>query len=196
MRELSCHCERCLRQDYHLCDNTDAGEWEEVKVVETKSSHKPATLRSIKGRLDKQRRKMAKEAKLDQIIDVESADDAEGFSWWLALVTLVAFQYDGPITEHGVKLKKGQWYLTVMFYDRSPPTSEDQFRLNGLYEMVMDVEGVVYIGHITLVEARASRSSGRGSVTVTNKSKTCLMKLQEHTRVVPLIETSLKDLSL
>ena len=141
---------------------------------------------------------MAKEAKLDQIIAVESADDAEGFSWWLALVTSVAFQYDGPTktTEHGVKLNKGQWYITVMFYDRSPPTSEDQFRLNRSYEMIMDVEGVVYIGHITLVEARASRSSGRGSVTVTNKSKTCLMKLQEHTRVVPLIETSLKDLSL
>ena len=162
MRHLSCHCERCLRGEYKLCDNEDAGEWKEMKVIK-KAAGTPASLRSVKSALDAKRRELAKRAVVDQLIAVESEDDHEGFTWWLCVVTKAAYKHDGKasVTADGVKLKTNGWYMEVMYYERSPATSETTFRLDRNSNMIIDVEGVVYVEPMQLTPVRPHRSRAR-----------------------------------
>jgi hypothetical protein len=43
-------------------------------------------------------------------------------------------------------LVKDGWYLSVKYYDRTPPTSTDSFVLDQKSEMVIDAEGVIFTG--------------------------------------------------
>jgi hypothetical protein len=59
---------------------------------------------------------------MNQLITLESADDEQGFNWWLAVVSGTAFQHKGKActTSAGVKLVKDGWYLSSKYYDRTP----------------------------------------------------------------------------
>jgi len=85
---------------------------------------------------------------MNQLITLESADDEQGFNWWLAVVSGTAFQHKGKAytTSAGVKLVKDGWYLSVKYYDRTPLTSTDSFVLDQKSEMVIDAEGVIFTG--------------------------------------------------
>jgi hypothetical protein len=103
--------------------------------------------RSAKAILDSKRRNLAKSAFVNQLIALESADDEQGFNWWLAVVSGTAFQHKGKAytTSAGVKLVKDGWYLSVKYYDRTL-TSTDSFVLDQKSEMVIDAEGVIFTG--------------------------------------------------
>ena len=81
----------------------------------TASSASAPTLRSARTTLDGKRRLLARGGKLNQVIAVESADDEEGFLWWLCKVSTPAFRHTGreTKTENGVVLKRGLWYLSI-----------------------------------------------------------------------------------
>ena len=103
---------------------------------------------------------------MNQLINIalESADDEQGFNWWLAVVSSTAFQHKGKActTSAGVKLVKDGWYLLFNYYDRTPPTSTDSFVLDQKSEMVIDAEGVIFTGSCLALEpARAMRSRAR-----------------------------------
>lgn len=163
MRKLSCHCEVCLRGEFKKCPHDDeCGPWHVVKLIKTAASA-PVTLRSAKATLDSKRRNLAKSAVVNQLIALESADDEQGFNWWLAVVSGTAFQHKGKActTSAGVKLVKDGWYLSVKYYDsdRTPPTSTDSFVLDQKSEKVIDAEGVIFTGSCLALEpARAMRS--------------------------------------
>jgi len=75
MRQLSCHCDKCMRAEYKACE---AREWKVVKIIKTAGARGNAgTLRSAKSALDAKRRALASSAVVDQLIAVESANDAE-----------------------------------------------------------------------------------------------------------------------
>lgn len=113
MRDLSCHCEHCLTTDYKTCENEEAGEWTEVKLIKSGGGQGQMSLRRAKGQLDQKRRDLARNTVVDQLIAVESCDDPQGFTWWLAVVTHIAYQHVGPTrtTDDGVKLTAGHWYI-------------------------------------------------------------------------------------
>ena len=141
-----------MRAEYKACENEEAGEWKVVKMIKTAGSRGNAgTLRSAKSALDAKRRVLACSAVVDQLIAVESANDAEGFSWWLCLVTQIAFQHEGKTetTENGVKLTAGHWYMKIMYYERSPPI-RDQLSLDKTSELIIDNEGVIFVEPIRL----------------------------------------------
>jgi hypothetical protein len=123
MRKLSCHCEVCLRGEFKKFPHDDeCGPWHVVKLIKTAASA-PVTLRSAKATLDSKRRNLAKSAVVNQLIALESADDEQGFNWWLAVVSGTAFQHKGKActTSAGVKLVKDGWYLSVKYILRKNP---------------------------------------------------------------------------
>lgn len=192
MRKLSCHCEVCLRGEFKKCPHDDeCGPWHVVKLIKTAASA-PVTLRSAKATLDSKRRNLAKSAVVNQLIALESADDEQGFNWWLAVVSGTAFQHKGKActTSAGVKLVKDGWYLSVKYYERIPPTSTDSFVLDQKSEMVIDAEGVIFTGSCLALEpARAMRSRGAAG-------PASLMKMVNAATVALEIEASLRELSL
>ena len=65
------------------------------------------------------------------MIALESADDSEGFSFWLALAEGPAFVYTGQKKfENGRSFVPGGYYITVRYYERFPPSSPSSFQLN------------------------------------------------------------------
>ena len=192
MRKLSCHCEVCLRGEFKKCPHDDeCGPWHVVKLIKTAASA-PVTLRSAKATLDSKRRNLAKSAVVNQLIALESADDEQGFNWWLAVVSGTAFQHKGKActTSAGVKLVKDGWYLSVKNYERTPPASTDSFVLDQKSEMVIDAEGVIFTGSCLALEpARAMRSRGAAG-------PASLMKMVNAATVALEIEASLRELSL
>jgi len=192
MRKLSCHCEVCLRGEFKKCPHDDeCGPWHVVKLIKTAASA-PVTLRSAKATLDSKRRNLAKSAVVNQLIALESADDEQGFNWWLAVVSGTAFQHKGKActTSAGVKLVKDGWYLSVKYNERTPPTSTDSFVLDQKSEMVIDAEGVIFTGSCLALEpARAMRSRGAAG-------PASLMKMVNAATVALEIEASLRELSL
>ncbi len=192
MRKLSCHCEVCLRGEFKKCPHDDeCGPWHVVKLIKTAASA-PVTLRSAKATLDSKRRNLAKSAVVNQLIALESADDEQGFNWWLAVVSGTAFQHKGKActTSAGVKLVKDGWYLSVKYYDRTPLTSTDSFVLDQKSEMVIDAEGVIFTGSCLALEpARAMRSRRAAG-------PASLIKMVNAATVALEIEASLRELSL
>jgi hypothetical protein len=60
MRQLSCHCDECMRAEYKACENEEAGEWKVVKIIKTAGARGNAgTLRSAKSALDAKIRALA-----------------------------------------------------------------------------------------------------------------------------------------
>ena len=106
---------------------------------------------------------------MNQLITLESADDEQGFNWWLAVVSGTAFQHKGKActTSAGVKLVKDGWYLSLTvkcILRKNPPTSTDSFVLDQKSEMVIDAERVIFTGSCLALEpARAMRSARGGS---------------------------------
>ena len=190
MRKLSCHCDTCRRGEFKSCPHDDeCGPWQVVKVLKTAASA-PVTLRSAKSNLDARRRELARGAALGQLVALESADDEQGFTWWLAVVSGVAFQHVGKAatTKGGVKLVKDGWYLSVKFYERSPPTSSDTFLLDNKNEMMIDAEGVIFTSSsLALQPARAQRS---------RCAAPSLMRLSNAATVIAEIESALQTLSI
>lgn len=121
-----CGCASCLvilRGEFKKCPHDDeCGPWHVVKLIKTAASA-PVTLRSAKATLDSKRRNLAKSAVVNQLIALESADDEQGFNWWLAVVSGTAFQHKGKActTSAGVKLVKDGWYLSVKYILRKNP---------------------------------------------------------------------------
>jgi hypothetical protein len=95
VRELSCRCVCCLEHRWTDCSNTDAGDWKYVTMTKVAASVGAST-RSQRSEVSSQRRTLAQGISPAEIIAMESADDPEGFSFWLARAEGPAFQYDGP----------------------------------------------------------------------------------------------------
>ena len=121
----------------------------------------------------------------------------EGFTWWLAVVTHIAYQHVGPTrtTDDGVKLTAGHWYMNIMYYDRYPVQSETDFRLNKDSEATIDVEGVIFTAPMRLVPVRSIRTRS-SRATPTNRTQHAVVKLLDHDTLIPQIEAALKELSL
>ena len=184
-----CGCASCLvilRGEFKKCPHDDeCGPWHVVKLIKTAASA-PVTLRSAKATLDSKRRNLAKSAVVNQLIALESADDEQGFNWWLAVVSGTAFQHKGKActTSAGVELVKDGWYLSVKYYERIPPTSTDSFVLDQKSEMV------IFTGSCLALEpARAMRSRRAAG-------PASLMKMVNAATVALEIEASLRELSL
>ena len=74
---------------------------------------------------------LAKAAQPGECIAMESADDEEGFRWWLAKAEGPAVQYTGrKKTENGVTFVDGGYYISLRYYERFPPSSPDTFKLS------------------------------------------------------------------
>lgn len=129
---------------------------------------------------------------------LESADDEHGFSWWLAVVSRAPFQHSGrtATTAAGVQLINKGWYLTVKYYERTPPTALDTFILTA-DEMIIDAEGVIFTEEslrldiaasapLRALRPRAARAAASAS----------LMRLASSESVIGQIEAHLKALSL
>ncbi len=66
-----------------------------------------------------------------ECIAMESADDEEGFRWWLAKAEGPAVQYTGrKKTENGVTFVDGGYYISLRYCERFPPSSPDTFKLS------------------------------------------------------------------
>jgi hypothetical protein len=58
------------------------------------------------------------------VFALESADDPEGFAFWLAAADGPSFTHTGPKeTVKGVALVRGGQYINLRYYNRFPPTS-------------------------------------------------------------------------
>jgi hypothetical protein len=121
---------------------TQMGDWKYVTMTKVAASVGAST-RSQRSEMSSQRRTLAQGISPAEIIAMESADDPEGFSFWLARAEGPAFQYDGPrVCEAGRLLIPGGWYIKVCYYDRFPPTSVSTFKLNP-ETYIENVEGVI-----------------------------------------------------
>ena len=77
------------------------------------------------------------------LIVIESAEDSNGFSFWLGRAEGLAFQHAGPrATVAGWTLIPGGWYINVCYFDRFPLTSHSTFKLN-TESYTENAEGVI-----------------------------------------------------
>jgi len=109
------------------------------------------------------------------------------------VVSGVAFQHAGKpsTTKAGVNLVNDGWYLTVKYYERTPPLAIDTFVLDESSDMIIDAEGVIFTGpSLALEPARPQRASRSRSA-----ATPFLMRLMSAETAIPEIEASLKNLS-
>jgi len=129
-RELSCRCSKCLARLWNECKNEDAGEWKRVDMT-LKAASQVSKTRGLRTTMSMSRVKLAKAAQPGECIAMESADDEEGFRWWLAKAEGPAVQYTGrKKTENGVTFVDGGYYISLRYYERFPPSSPDTFKLS------------------------------------------------------------------
>ena len=142
-RELSCRCRPCMEHRWTQCsDKKVAGTWKSVVMKHTAASAVVRT-RGQRFEISKQRQTLARQCKMGEIIAMESAEDVDGFSFWLARVEGVAYKYTGPQkTEHGRTFVPNTWYIKVRYFDRYPRTSSSTFKL-GTQTHAENVEGVI-----------------------------------------------------
>ena len=110
------------------------------------------------------------------------------------MVSGVAFQHAGKpsTTKAGVNLVNDGWYLTVKYYERTPPLAIDTFVLDESSDMILDAEGVIFTGpSLALEPARPQRASRSRSAATPS-----LMRLMSAETAIPEFEASLKNLSL
>ena len=91
-----------------------------------------------------------------EVIAMESADDAEGFLWWLARAEGPAECYRGSKkTVDGVTFVDGGYYISLRYYERFPPNSPDIFKLSAhIYKE--NAEGVISRS-VTVTEVAVQR---------------------------------------
>ena len=77
------------------CTNAEAGPWRYITMLR-KSGPKVAKTKSDRTVISTERVKLARAVAPAEVIALESADDPEGFSFWLALAEGPAFVHSGP----------------------------------------------------------------------------------------------------
>ena len=103
-----------------------------------------AATRTQRSVISSQRQRLARGAAVGEIIAMQSADDSEGFSFWLARVESVAYQHADNISDnHGRKFVRGGWYIGVRYYERFPTTSPSIFKLGSQVLKENAEEGVI-----------------------------------------------------
>ena len=86
--------------------------------------------RGARGKISVQRQGIAQAVKADEMIAMESADDAQGFSFWLARAKGPAYKHTGEREEKdGRTLIPNTWYIDVCYYERFPLNSPSTFKL-------------------------------------------------------------------
>ena len=165
VRELSCRCRCCLEYRWTECKNADAGPWRRVAMTSSAASVLAATRTQRSASLSvisSQRHRLARGAAVGEIIAMQSADDSEGFSFWLARVESVAYQHadENSTDNHGRKFVRGGWYIEVRYYERFPTTSPSIFKL-GSQVQKENAEGV--IARNVPVEVQTFRRSARAA---------------------------------
>ena len=142
VRELSCRCKHCIAWRWSECKSKDAGEWTRVTMqcIPAAAARKTRSQRSLESA---QRRKLAAALVKNEVFALESADDPEGFSFWLAAAEGPSFTHTGPKeTVKGVALVRGGQYINLRYYNRFPPTSSSVFKLS-LEVHCIDAEGII-----------------------------------------------------
>ena len=113
-RELSCRCIKCRNHLWTECKNTDVGEWKRdpVDMVRVVASACVKT-RNRRTMMSMARVKLAAAVTPGEVIAMESADDAEGFLWWLARAEGPAECYRGSKkTVDGLRL----WTVDITYH--------------------------------------------------------------------------------
>jgi hypothetical protein len=163
LRELSCRCKSCLEMRWADCTNADAGPWRYLTMQST-AAVAGAKTRGQRQTVSEQRRKLAKGLVEGQVFALESADDAEGFSFWLAVAQGASFTYSGDKkTEDGVVFTRGGQYINLRYYERFPPSSPTVFKLSPELRTV-DAEGVIAT-QVRFSDCQIRRSSRRQAPT-------------------------------
>ena len=93
-RELSCRCRCCLEHRWNECNSVNAGAWKRVSMRYTAASAVART-RGQRSQISQKRQKLAQAVQADEIIAMESANDSEGFRFWLARAEGPATKYQG-----------------------------------------------------------------------------------------------------
>ena len=84
---------------------------------------------------------------LIKIIALESANDAEGFLFWLARAEGPAQKWTGEKkTKNGVEFVKQGYYITIRYYERFPPSCPSTFKLSS-QSWTVDAEGALSLPH-------------------------------------------------
>ena len=101
-----------------------------------------------------------------------------------------------PATQSGVQLINKGWYLTVKYYERTPPTALATFTL-AADEMIIDAEGVIFTEESLRLDIAASAPRRalrpRAARAAASASLMCLASSES---VMGQIEAHLKALSL
>ena len=161
VRELSCRCAHCLGHRWTSCTSTDAGKWKLITMKLTAPSAGIKT-RGQRALVSAQRCALAQECDVGEIMAMESADDQEGFSFWLARVEKKAYKHQGPKTvQDGRTLIPNTWYIGLRYYDRFPTTSSSTFKL-GQETHDENAEGVIARTFPFQASGRASRRNASG----------------------------------
>ena len=95
VRELSDRCEHCLAHRWAKCTNAEAGPWRYI-TMRLKAGSKVAKTRSQCTVISTERVNLARAVAPAEVIALESADDPEVSSFWLALAEGPAFVHTGP----------------------------------------------------------------------------------------------------
>ena len=164
VRELSCRCRHCMARDWTACKSNTAGPWKRVTMQKTAAAAGTRT-RNQRSVISSNRLKVAMAVRAGEIIALESANDAEGFLFWLARAEGPAQKWTGEKkTENGVKFVKQGYYITIRYYERFPPSCPSTFKLSS-QSWTVDAEGVLSasIRHTT---GRSSRSGSNTNITL------------------------------
>ena len=114
-----------------------------------------------------------------EVIALESADDPEGSSFWLALAEGPASVHTGPKkTENGRSLVPGGYYITVRYYERFPPSSSSALKLSDT-KWTENAEGVIADGSCSACP-RCVAALGPGLLIETHRYSSCSAKKTEH----------------
>ena len=141
-RRFSCHCDSCLNSQWDECKCEGVGVWTVLQMTKI-AGNSPQRLRSERDRVSTIRRELAQLCKAGEFVAMESKDDEDGFSFWLARVKGPAFQHSGRQEyKDGVQLKKNGWYVTITIFDRFPASSSSTFQ-SCQAEWTVDAEGLV-----------------------------------------------------
>jgi hypothetical protein len=145
IRELSCRCAPCLDHDWGNCKNeSEVGSWTTILMESHPSSESaPVRTRNQSRLVSDQRRSLARQCPVGDYLAMESADDAEGFEFWLGLVTTACWKQQITVTSKGKKLVAGHYYIGVQMFDRFPATCPSTFRQDTESPLIIDAEGVV-----------------------------------------------------
>ena len=146
-RTLSCHCQHCMNSDWNRCRTKETGEWNVHEMQHAPGSELNCgrALRSDRTAISMKRQALAQKCNVGDWVALESNNDADGFSFWLAKVNSVAFKYDGPRKRvDGVLFRKGGRYIEVTIYDRFPVSSKTSFKSTEA-PWTIDAEGIIDI---------------------------------------------------